>query len=151
MKTQGQAKKILKDSCRSSKRNLEKDPLSDQANELLRHLCQTRTLRNSRLRPQTIRRGTRRTSSSFTSSPSFTSPRAAAHEPRRFTTTSSNTTPPMASRSRAPRTPRHRASMQKAKWDKNADMRSLMKDASDSRNSKILPHRPYPAANGRAP
>ena len=132
MKLQGQAKKDPEGTLPLIEKELEKDPLSDQANELLFDTCvKLELFETAAFALETIRRGTPENSKLLHKLAQFYITREQPLMASEVYNDIIKHHPTDGVAIKGSKDASARASMQKAKWDENADMRSLMKDASE--------------------
>ena len=132
MKLQGQAKKDPEGTLPLIEKELEKDPLSDQANDLLFDTCvKLELFETAAFALETVRRGTPENSKLLHKLAQFYITREQPLMASEVYNDIIKHHPTDGVAIKGSKDASARASMQKAKWDENADMRSLMKDASE--------------------
>lgn len=131
MKLQGQAKKDPEGTLPLIEKELEKDPLNDQANELLFDTCvKLEMFETAAFALETIRKGNPENAKLLHKLATFYINREQPQMAAEVYNDIIKHHPTDGVAIKGAKDASARASMQKAKWDENADMRSLMKDQS---------------------
>lgn len=131
MKLQGQAKKDPEGTLPLIEKELEKDPLNDQANELLFDTCvKLEMFETAAFALETIRKGNPENAKLLHKLATFYLNREQPQMAAEVYNDIIKHHPTDGVAIKGAKDASARASMQKAKWDENADMRSLMKDQS---------------------
>jgi tetratricopeptide (TPR) repeat protein len=132
MKLQGQAKKDPAGTLPLIEKELEKDPLNDQANDLLFEVClKLELFETAAFALETIRKGTPENSKLLHKLASFYISRDQPLLAAEVYNDIIKHHPTDGIAIKGSKDASARASMQKQKWDENADMRSLMRDSSE--------------------
>lgn len=131
MKLQGQAKKDPEGTLPLIEKELEKDPLNDQANDLLFDVCvKLEMFETAAFALETIRKGNPENAKLLHKLATFYINREQPQMAAEVYNDIIKHHPTDGVAIKGAKDASARASMQKAKWDENADMRSLMKDQS---------------------
>lgn len=129
MKLQGQAKKDPEGTLPLIEKELEKDPLNDQANDLLFDICvKLEMFETAAFALETIRKGNPENAKLLHKLATFYINREQPQLAAEVYNDIIKHHPTDGVAIKGAKDASARASMQKAKWDENADMRSLMKD-----------------------
>jgi tetratricopeptide (TPR) repeat protein len=132
MKLQGQAKKDPEGTLHLIEKELEKDPLSDQANELLFDTClKLELFETAAFALETVRKGNPENAKLLHRLAEFYLSREQPAIASEVYNDIIKHHPTDGSAIKGSKDASARASMQKQKWDENADMRSLMKNSAE--------------------
>lgn len=133
MKLQGQAKKDPAGTIPLIEKELEKDPFNDQANDLLFDTClKLELFETAAFALETVRKGSPENAKLLHKLAEFYLSREQPLIASEVYNDIIKHHPTDGPAIKGSKDASARASMQKAKWDENADMRSLMKDASEN-------------------
>jgi tetratricopeptide (TPR) repeat protein len=132
MKLQGQAKKDPEGTLHLIEKELEKDPLNDQANELLFDVCiKLELFETAAFALETVRKGSPENAKLLHRLAEFYITREQADLATEVYNDIIKHHPTDGAAIKGSKDASARASMQKQKWDENADMRSLMKNTAE--------------------